>query len=180
MAVQDAFQRLDACINNVDTEIAKLNGMVLTDEEIDARLAWMDASRARLAAMRSLAPKSHRDVQLGAMISLNSLVSSDYDDLPGDIPTLMREAFTREFGEEFPDKDSDARQATSEETVRTLLALDLHHRHQLCQQDSHVSLARPPAVHERRTRTGTGAPGRPAHAQPGRGVGVSAGWRGQP
>ncbi|KAG9392279.1 hypothetical protein J8273_5268 [Carpediemonas membranifera] len=38
----------------------------------------------------------------------------------------------------------------------------------------------PPTVHERRARGWRGAPGCPAHAEPGRGVGVSGGWRGQP
>ncbi|KAG9397437.1 hypothetical protein J8273_0932 [Carpediemonas membranifera] len=88
----------------------------------------MDTSRARLAAMRSSGPKSGSDVQRDAMSGLHSAMSRDYADLPGDIPTLMREAFTREIGEEFPDEDGDANQATAEEVTSALLALDLHHR----------------------------------------------------
>ncbi|KAG9394072.1 Inositol-pentakisphosphate 2-kinase [Carpediemonas membranifera] len=98
-----ALQRLDACITDVDTEISRLNGMVLSDEKIDARLGWMDASRALLASMRSSTPKS-------------------------DIPTLMREALTQEFGEDIPDEEGDASKATAEEVTSALLALDLHHR----------------------------------------------------
>ncbi|KAG9392918.1 hypothetical protein J8273_5730 [Carpediemonas membranifera] len=101
MVVQEAFQRLDA---------------------------WIDASRAHLAAMCSSAPKSGRDVQRDAMIGLHSVISRNYADLPGDIPTLMREAFTREFGEEIPGADGNARQATAEEATSTLSTLDLHHR----------------------------------------------------
>ncbi|KAG9396897.1 hypothetical protein J8273_1944 [Carpediemonas membranifera] len=62
----------------------------------------MDASRARLAAMRSSEPKSGRDVQQDAMIGLHSVISHDYVDFPGDIPNLMQEAFTHEFGEDLP------------------------------------------------------------------------------
>ncbi|KAG9397229.1 hypothetical protein J8273_1140 [Carpediemonas membranifera] len=52
--------------------------------------------------MRSSEPKSGRDVQQDAMIGLHSVISHDYVDFPGDIPNLMREAFTHEFGEDLP------------------------------------------------------------------------------
>ncbi|KAG9391404.1 Regulator of chromosome condensation (RCC1) repeat [Carpediemonas membranifera] len=105
-----------------------MHGMMLQDEAIDARIAKMDASHARLAAMRSSMPQSNRNIHRAAFIAINARIPFICANIRGDIPALMRMAFTHEFGEEFPDNDSEADPTTTEETVRALMALDLHNR----------------------------------------------------
>ncbi|KAG9393402.1 hypothetical protein J8273_3538 [Carpediemonas membranifera] len=128
MDAQDALQRLDVHISDIDADIARLNGTMLLDEEIDARIARMDASRARLAAMRSSMSMSCRSIQRDAFITANSRMPIECANIPGDIPTLMRSAFTHEFGEVIPDDDGEAEPATADEVASALAALDLHHR----------------------------------------------------
>ncbi|KAG9396348.1 hypothetical protein J8273_2079 [Carpediemonas membranifera] len=119
MDAQEALQRLDAHIALIDADIAQLNGMMLIDEDIDARIVSLDRTRARLAAMRSSEPKSGRDIQRDAMIGLHSVISRDY-------------AFTHEFGEELPDEDAKPEPVTTNEVASALMALDLHHRSAIC------------------------------------------------
>ncbi|KAG9396326.1 hypothetical protein J8273_2057 [Carpediemonas membranifera] len=132
MDAHEALQQLDAHIALIDADIAQLNGMMLIDEDIDARIVSLDRTRARLAAMRSSEPKSGRDIQRDAMIGLHSVISRDYVDLPGDILTPMREAFTHEFGEELPDEDAKPEPVTTNKVASALMALDLHHRSAIC------------------------------------------------
>ncbi|KAG9396202.1 ATPase AAA [Carpediemonas membranifera] len=112
MDAQEALQRLDAHITDIGIDIAQLNDMMLLDEDIDARIASLDASRARLVAMRSSTALSSRSIQRYAFICAISRIPTEYAD----------------FGEELPDNDGDASPATAEEVARALVALDLHNR----------------------------------------------------
>ncbi|KAG9389877.1 hypothetical protein J8273_8560 [Carpediemonas membranifera] len=110
----------------------------------------------------SSSPSAIRDALITAFRA--SLVATA--SISGDIPSLIQCAYSRHF-------KKPPRHALRDPPSRTVRASPPRPR----PLDPHQ---RPPAVHERRARGRRGAPGRHAHAEPGRGVGVSGGWRGQP
>ncbi|KAG9393399.1 hypothetical protein J8273_3535 [Carpediemonas membranifera] len=78
--------------------------------------------------MRSSMSMSCRNIQRDAFITANSRMPIECANIPGDIPTLMRSAFTHEFGEVIPDDDGEAEPATADEVASAIAALGLHHR----------------------------------------------------
>ncbi|KAG9396554.1 hypothetical protein J8273_1562 [Carpediemonas membranifera] len=104
-----------------------ISAAILTNEDIDARIARLDAIRARLVAKRSSETKGHRDVQRETMIALYSRIPSECDEMPGDIPSLLRDAILHEFGEELASQATSTSHSTIEEAADTLSALELHH-----------------------------------------------------